>query len=434
MDPTDPTASGSRSAAALKAIISWTFAAVNARGEFPKIDPSTVLDSTTLRRVGKVVAVYSAKPLVGGAVVLLELFARLILLLIFLALSFSPPRRTVMVEKMRIKFEAHVNSVRRCACSWLGVLDASLARFCSPTNIRRTPRWSAPSKPCMQTPAPRAESSSGGACVHRLGMLSTKPSSPGKSHLPADARLLIVGSSGVGKSSITSALQRYARKSGIEQLPVAEAHGPRLPDLAALGDGLELVLVVWEAGQGTPLPAYAARYAAQIQQQTESLQSRPRGRGGSEPQLAEGGDGVGAPASEGASPRGGALRRRANGSKEEGRAGSSSDEDATASAPSSGGAYRAPRMLVVCNKCDMMPCPMPQIRGLAPSQAFIAVSAERGTNLAHLWGMVHPVLSPDARPPRSASPLRAASPSGLSRVGAAVAARPALANDALPTQ
>ena len=40
-----------------------------------------------------------------------------------------------------------------------------------------------------------------------------------------------------------------------------------------------------------------------------------------------------------------------------------------------------------------MPCPMPQIRGLQPAQAFIAVSAERNTNLAHLWAMVHPLLT-----------------------------------------
>ena len=49
-------------------------------------------------------------------------------------------------------------------------------------------------------------------------------------------------------------------------------------------------------------------------------------------------------------------------------------------------------MLVVCNKTDLMPCPMPQIQGLRSDQAFIAVSAERGTNLAHLWEMIHPLL------------------------------------------
>ena len=46
---------------------------------------------------------------------LLELLARLLLLIIFLALSFSPPRRTVVVEKLRIHLEAQVNTVRRYA-------------------------------------------------------------------------------------------------------------------------------------------------------------------------------------------------------------------------------------------------------------------------------------------------------------------------------
>ena len=104
-----------RSAAALRAIVSWTIAAINSRGDMPKLDPNFVVDSSTLRRVGKVMCVYSTRPLINGAAVLLELLARLLLLIIFLALSFSPPRRRVVVEKMRIHLEAHVNSVRRCA-------------------------------------------------------------------------------------------------------------------------------------------------------------------------------------------------------------------------------------------------------------------------------------------------------------------------------
>ena len=116
MDPsTSDASSGGRSAAALRTIIAWTISAVNSRGDFPKLDPNIVLDNSALRRVGKAVAVYSAKPLVNGAVVLLEIFARIILLLIFLALSFSPSRRTVVVNRMRITLESHVNSVRRCA-------------------------------------------------------------------------------------------------------------------------------------------------------------------------------------------------------------------------------------------------------------------------------------------------------------------------------
>ena len=106
-----------RSVAALRAVCSWAISAVNARGggAIPKIDPNIVIDVSTLKRVGKVVAVYSSRPLVSGAVILLELLARLLLLFIFLALSFSPQRRTVVIEKMQGQLAAHVNAVRRCA-------------------------------------------------------------------------------------------------------------------------------------------------------------------------------------------------------------------------------------------------------------------------------------------------------------------------------
>ena len=49
-------------------------------------------------------------------------------------------------------------------------------------------------------------------------------------------------------------------------LSIAEAHGPRLPELPALGEALELILIVWEASQGTPLPAYVSRFTTQLRQ------------------------------------------------------------------------------------------------------------------------------------------------------------------------
>ena len=361
----------------------------------------------------------------------------------------------------------------------------------------------------------------------------------GKSHLPGDAQVLIVGAGGVGKSSLACALQRLARKvplplqatpptipsppggaasprppsppllahhlllvasqlapplssrlhlpplsddptpppsalslplsplpplplllpslpalptsqGGLGELSIAESHGPRLPELAALGTGLELVLIVWEAAQGTPLPAYVARYTHQLKRQ----------QGGSAGSGAEGGSAEGdggassgsaleateatgtsttpaeevapAPAAstisrgpeagpEAGPEEGGEVgsrpsRRQRYSGSDEGRAAAAA---AGASAPAAEEAttrdeaaavppppiHRAPRVLVVCNKCDSMPCPMPQIRGLPQTQAFIAVSAERGTNLAHLWSMVLPVLSSggDDHPRRAAA-------------------------------
>lgn len=388
--------SAGRSARVFGTIVQWTIAAINAKG-YSKIDPNKViLDKDTLRRVGKVVCVYSTKPIVQGAAALLELLARLLLLIIFLALSCTPKHRSVIVERVRMRLESSVNSVRG-----LGMLTG----------------------PGVQDGEPF-----------------------GKSHLPGDAQVLIVGAGGVGKSSLACALQRLARKGGLGELSIAESHGPRLPELAALGTGLELVLIVWEAAQGTPLPAYVARYTHQLRRQL----------GGSAGSGAEGGSAEGdggassgsaleateatgtsttpaeevapAPAAstisrgpEAGPEEGGEVgsrpsRRQCYSGSDEGRAAAAA---AGASAPAAEEAttrdeaaavppppiHRAPRVLVVCNKCDSMPCPMPQIRGLPQTQAFIAVSAERGTNLAHLWSMVLPVLSSggDDHPRRAAA-------------------------------
>ena len=84
---------------------------MNARGH--KIDPAFVLDRDALKRVGKVMCLYSTKPLVNGVAMLLELFYRFLLLIIFLALSYSPRHQTVVVERLKITLASHVSSVRR---------------------------------------------------------------------------------------------------------------------------------------------------------------------------------------------------------------------------------------------------------------------------------------------------------------------------------
>ena len=226
----------------------------------------------------------------------------------------------------------------------------------------------------------------------------------------------------------------------MEQLSIAEAHGPRLPDLDALGDELELVLIVWEAAQGTPLPAYVARYTSQIPGRSDDPSSpRKAERGSAAASAVAGGEesssrGLRARRSKenlcaassdvaaaclaaaathsGESATGSAVGAGASGGGATTRGGGRSsspakEKTAETSAPSasSGSTKRPPRVLVVCNKCDVMPCPMPQIRGLEKHQAFIAVSAERGTNLPHLWQMVSPVLARGAKD-RAQSPAK----------------------------
>jgi hypothetical protein len=112
-DISDPEQLGGRSARVLGTVISWTFAIINRDGKYPKLDPNFVVDRQTLKRVGRVMCVYSARPLIYGATFLLELLARLLLLIIFLALSVSPSHRTSVVKRERGTLQSHLNSVRR---------------------------------------------------------------------------------------------------------------------------------------------------------------------------------------------------------------------------------------------------------------------------------------------------------------------------------
>jgi len=369
-----------RSARVLGTFVSWAIAAANAKG-ISKIDPNVVVDRETLRRVGKVVCVYTTMPIVQGCTALLELISRLILLLIFLALSCSPRHRTVVVERVRTSLQQRINSVRG-ALTGPGFGDAAFGSS--------------------------ADS------------------------LPTNARLLIVGAGGVGKTALSRALKRLAKKGGMGDVAIAEAHGPRLPDIEALGSELELVLIVWEAAQGTPLPAYVARYAQQLKQQdakrrthdeptieditathADDADESPRA-----PLLPSAPPPAEAAGAEQQSRRwrlsGEQADSTAAGTSADGSGGVRDEQRASlhrravspplaaapapaAAAPTAargGAASRGPRVLVICNKCDVMPCPMPQIRGLPAAQAFIAVSAERGTNLAHLWSMILPILKP----------------------------------------
>jgi hypothetical protein len=147
---------GSRSTRVLATIVTWTISAFKTRGIY--IDPSFKLDRNALKRVTRVVMVL---PLVNGAAALLELLSRLILLILFLALSCAPRHRTVMVERFRATMRMHVQSVRRL--SSLTDVDDTSAR-------RR------------------------------------------KSSLPPEATVLIVGHSTVGKTALGDALHRLARK------------------------------------------------------------------------------------------------------------------------------------------------------------------------------------------------------------------------------
>jgi hypothetical protein len=166
-------------------------------------------------------------------------------------------------------------------------------------------------------------------------------------------------------------------------------------------------VIVWEAAQGTPLPAYVANYTQQLERMARRSKERAR-----TPAPA-----AAAPAEQPTLLPPSIVETPTTCPKPDGklevREGLSTRKRQTSSpkatpqeVPPSAGTPpaeppRKPVVLVVCNKTDLMPCPMPQIQGLRSDQAFIAVSAERGTNLRHLWTMVSPLL-PHAPPAAAA--------------------------------
>jgi len=54
----------------------------------------------------------------------------------------------------------------------------------------------------------------------------------------------------------------------------------------------------------------------------------------------------------------------------------------------------AARKLVLCNKSDLQPCPMPQVVALDVGVVFLAGSARRGTNMRELWRRVETCAAP----------------------------------------
>lgn len=143
-----------RSTRVLATIITWTLSAFKTRGVH--IDPTFKLDVGAIKRVSKVVCVYSTRPLVHSAAALLELLSRLILLLIFLALSCAPARRRFVVGRVRGTLEMHVNSVRRCAAARAAAMAAPDPQPSLPPRV--CPTFHIVQSRPRSPPAPRAAS------------------------------------------------------------------------------------------------------------------------------------------------------------------------------------------------------------------------------------------------------------------------------------
>lgn len=144
--------------------------------------------------------------------------------------------------------------------------------------------------------------------------------------------LIVLGDAGVGKSAVIDVLETYAWSNDVE-LSVVEGKPTSREALVAATP-----LVVWDAVDGSrgTLKDYVARHMRELTHQLSSL--------------------------------GGSAKERA---------------------------ALNTRLLVLCNKSDVHPCPLPEFAALeGASIKFLAGSATRGTNMRELWRLVETCAAP----------------------------------------
>ena len=184
--------------------------------------------------------------------------------------------------------------------------------------------------------------------------------------------LLVLGDAEVGKSSVILTLESFAVRSRVE-LRVEE--GPFCLGAMSRAELLNVAaLVVWDASMAQPLSEYIAKHLRElIDAVRDDLDDAEEAR-----LLAR-------------------LRTR---------------------------------LLVLCNKCDVQPCPLPEIASLGDDARFLAGSALKGTNMRELWRyvetcaaprgtlrqhqQVRPLARAAAAPPAPLEPWAAASRAGAS--------------------
>ena len=162
---------------------------------------------------------------------------------------------------------------------------------------------------------------------------------------PPPPNLIVLGDGGVGKSEIVRVLEGFAAKNLVE-LNLAEGLPTELTSCQAAAS-YAVPLIIWEADLGSqqdePLASYVARHLRLLVER---------------------------------------LHERLSGSSH-----------AVADRPNLLRALQA-RLLVMCNKSDLQPCPLPEIAALEPGTIFLAGSATRGTNMKELWRYVEMCAAP----------------------------------------
>jgi len=151
---------------------------------------------------------------------------------------------------------------------------------------------------------------------------------------PEPPHVIVLGERLAGKSAIISSLEGFAERQGVQLNAVK--------GLDTLTNSPQLAqvvpLVVWDAEQPTTLSECVTRHMGEL---LTVLQERPNS----------------------------AFAKELHG-----------------------------KLVVMCNKTDAEPCPLPELSALDPKTTFLAGSSLRGTNMDALWRLIR---SRTALPPRS---------------------------------
>ena len=165
--------------------------------------------------------------------------------------------------------------------------------------------------------------------------------------------LIVLGAPSVGKSAVIRVLRGFAKSSGRTNLEICEGLPPGVHHDGSSGAGAFpnscVPLVVWDAmgGKQVSLVEYISRH---IKELAHDLCGQGQG-----------------------------------------------DEMPSAAMESRVSRMLAARKLVLCNKTDVQPCPLPEIAALDESTVFLAGSALRGTNMRELWRRVELYAAPPSR-------------------------------------
>mmetsp|Transcript_47646 Transcript_47646/g.157938 ORF Transcript_47646/g.157938 Transcript_47646/m.157938 type:complete len:333 (-) Transcript_47646:32-1030(-) len=258
-------------------------------------------DADRLERLGitKIVQLVLVRSIGRGASAMLDLLARVLLLLIALLLSWSPETRAAAMHRVVCEMRRHSHHLRNLGTIPEITVDGDSDDVCGESDENYA----------ADAPRPTPSGGSEDACAPAVA-----DSADG-----GPPRVLVLGERGVGGSALVEALRTLAAAEGID-LPI-ERHVDGVPPHSV---AVQLSLVVWEASLERPLAEYVADHL------------RADGQGAA---------------------------------------------------------------IVVCSKTDRRPCPLPQIHALAEAHPFIAVSVEKQTNVALLWGMVRAALAAPPSPP-----------------------------------